>query len=149
MEARIASVTRIPYAQLQGDVADADLVIPGKRKPDPDAEWRLHAACAKLCFRLERANPDFRFFSPGSEGARHPVRAGICRAMGQNRKGVPDMWMMRKFYTPGFRMCIVEFKRPGGKLTPEQCDWLEWLSCETHVCTSVEQFRAILAAFVG
>ncbi len=142
-------MSRISYQQLQGDIADADLVIPGKRKPDPDAEWRLHCAAAKLCFRLERANPDFRFFSPGSEGARNPVRAGICRAMGQNRKGVPDMWLMRREGLGRMRLCVVEFKKIGGDLSAEQADWMRWLPCETHTCRTLEAFRVILAAFTG
>ena len=133
--------------------APFDAVLPG-RKRGANPEWKLHAACAKLCYQREREDPTFRFFSPGGEGARSPARAEIARRMGQNRKGVPDMWMMRWADGPFFQMCIVEFKRPGGTLTPEQKSWFSWLPSHDdhgrvrcHLCTSVEQFRSILAAF--
>lgn len=130
----------------------ADLVfdtpLPAKPKRGLSPEWRLHASAAKLCYRLERSNPDFRFFSPGGEGARSPARAEIAKRMGQNRKGVPDMWMFLAQSQSDVLMCVVEFKRPGGKLTPEQRDWFMWLPCDCHVVTDLEQFRSILADFI-
>lgn len=138
---------RISYQQMQGDVADEDLVLPGPRKPNPTAEWRTHAAAAKLCYQRERADSTFRFFSAGAEGARTAQRAAMAKMMGQNRRGVPDLWLLRN---DPLKLCCVEFKKPTGKLTPEQLDWFAWLELtrvKCYRCDSLEQFREILAEF--
>lgn len=115
------------------------------RRKDTPREWRLHAAAAKLCYRRERTDPTFRFFSPGGEGARTPQRAAIAKMMGQNRSGVPDLWMLR----PG-KLCVVEFKLPGKYPTAEQKDWLAWAAdaaIGAHVVHTLEEFRLILDRF--
>ncbi len=115
-----------------------------RRKPKTKAaEWRLHASASKLCYQRERVDPSFRFFSPGGEGARTPQRAAIAKMMGQNRSGVPDMWLLRK----PMQLCAIEFKMPGKYPTAEQAGWLEWLPFPTHIVTDLDQFRQILAAF--
>jgi len=148
-------MTRISYQQKMGDLPDAEIVIPGKRrkrkKGEPfTKEWQLHAACAKLCYQRERNDLGFRFFSPGAEHARTPQRAAIAKMMSQNRAGVPDLWMI---YAPDGvmpKIWAVEFKLPGKHLTPEQRDWLEWLPSArigTFICRRVDEFRAILGSF--
>lgn len=117
-----------------------------RRRPRKTAhpEWRLHAAAAKLCYQRERRDPDFRFFSPGGEGARSPARAAICQMMGQNRRGCPDLWLIRRNPTA---VCVVEFKAPNGKLSAEQQDWCGWLPFPVHVVRSLDEFRRVLEGF--
>lgn len=128
-------------------VADADIIIPGKRKPDPHAEWRLQAKCVKLVRQAMRLRPDLRFIAPQAEMPRTPARAEIAKRMGLQR-GVPDLWLLR--HQP-LRLCVVEFKRPGGKLSPEQQDWFAWLngSAVKHRCDNADDFAGILAAFLA
>ncbi len=119
-----------------------------RRKPKTKAaEWRLHASAAKLCYQRERVDPSFRFFSPGGEGARTPQRAAIAKLLGQNRRGVLDIWLFRIL---PLRVNVVEFKNPGGKLTAEQSDWYCWLErgdVTCYLCTDLEYFKSILARF--
>ncbi len=133
-----------------GDVADLEAeqeMHEARRRPrrtGTEQEWRLHSAAARLCYRRERADPDFRFFSPGAEGARNAARAAISQMMGQNRRGVLDMVLLRRNPTG---MCMVEFKTAHGKLSPDQQDWCGWLPFPVHVVRSIDAFRLILDAF--
>ncbi len=114
------------------------------RRKDGPREWHTHAAAAKLCFQRERRDPDFRFFSPGAEHQRSPARAAISKMLGQNRRGLPDLWLLRRNPTA---VCVVEFKLPTGRVSPEQREWLEWCPWPCHVVTGLEGFRAVLEGF--
>lgn len=126
------------------DVADSDIVIPGKKTRAKSPEWKLQAAAVKLVRAKMRVDKDLRYITPMAEAARTPQRAAIAKMMGLQR-GVPDMWLMRPR-----EMCIVEFKTPLAQLNAEQLDWFAWFSAwgiACHRCDSLDQFRAILAAF--
>ncbi len=131
-----------------GDIADAqeyyEQTHGARHRRTATPEWRLHAACAKLCYKRERSDRDFRFFSAGAEGQRSAARAAIAKMLGQNRRGLPDLWMMRRNPTAAV---VVEFKSTSGKLSPEQSHWMAWLPFPVHVVRSIDAFVAILDAF--
>ncbi len=149
---------RVSYQQLMGDVPDSEVVIPGRKKPDPNAEWRLQAACVKLLRRAMRTDPHLRFIAAMPEGRRDPVRANIAKMCGL-APGVADLIIMRRFSYPQIgsvpswsRLQIdwVELKRPDkpARLDPEQKAWADWLApmatVRTHCINSLEAFRVIL-----
>lgn len=128
-------------------VADEDVIIPGKKAPDVHAEWRLQAACTKLIRAAMKHDMDLRFIAPGAEGLRDAKTRAIAQMMGRLERGVPDLWLLRRQGMGRLKIAVVEFKRPGGKLSPEQQHWFEWLPCESHRCDNVEEFKRILGAF--
>ena len=132
------------------DVADSDIILPGKKRREPNAEWRIQAACVKLLRRVMQTHPEIRFIATMPEGQRSPARAAIGKMMGL-QPGVADLIILHK---RGFYMGVawIEFKRPGGKLSAPQQEWAAWFgdmyACEVHRCDSVGQFKDILAAIL-
>lgn len=129
-------------------VDDADIVIPGKKKRDEDAEWRTQARCVTILRKIMRTDPMLTFIAPMAESPRTTQRAAMAKMLGLQR-GVPDIWLFRRVAN-GVRICVVELKRPGGRLSAEQVEWFNWLQgagVPCHRCDSVEGFREILAGF--
>lgn len=65
-----------------------------------------------------------RLFAVPNGGARHPAVAGKLKAEGV-RKGVPDLWLPVPAH--GLHGLVIELKAKGGRLTPEQDDWINFL----------------------
>ncbi len=133
---------RIPYEQLMGDAPDDAIIVPGKRKPDKGAEWRLQARCVKHLRKLMAADKDLWFIAPMAETPRDTTRAAVAKMMGL-QKGVPDLWIIRR---APFRLRIVELKRLGGKLSPEQSERFAWLNdggVDCYRCDDFEKFKGL------
>lgn len=130
-------------------VPDSEIIIPGKRRANPNAEWRLQAKCATLIRKVMRHDPDLRFIATLPEGHRDRARAAIAKMMGL-QPGVADLLLLRR-HGQRLRVCWVELKRSGrrGNLSDAQAEWLEWLPADVqrHVCDDVDEFRRILAGF--
>ena len=62
---------------------------------------------------------------------------------GTRHKGIPD----REFMMRGGQSIYVEFKRPDGRgiVSPEQKVWAEFIGNPHFFCSSVEEFKQILA----
>ena len=75
---------------------------------------------------LDEEHPDVKYYHVPNGGWRHKATARRLKAMGAKPR-VPDLVfpMARKAY----HGLYVEMKRTeGGKLSPRQKDWLEWLT---------------------
>ncbi len=133
--------------QTQGDIPDAEVIIPGRRKPDPSAEWRLQCAVVKVLRRECRINKDLRFLAPMPERKRDPKQAAIAKAMGL-QSGPPDIWLFLRTH-PGCKVWLVELKKPGKDLTEEQRDWFEWSPWKCHRVDNLADFTQVLLRFLG
>ena len=69
---------------------------------------------------FKRTYPDVKIYSVPNGGARHIAVAVKMKATGQS-KGVPDLCI------PAWRLYIEMKRVKGGKLSPEQKDWIEYL----------------------
>ena len=121
-----------------------DIPLPIRRRRDPSAEWRLQIRCIKYLREICRWNKNIRFIAPQPESPRNMQRAAIAKLMGLER-GVLDVWI---FERAPFRLTVIELKRPGGKLTPEQAEWMSWLDgcgrdVRTFKCETFEEFTRV------
>lgn len=69
---------------------------------------------------FKRTYPNVRIYSIPNGGDRHIAVAAKMKATGQS-KGVPDICV------PAWRLYIEMKRIKGGKLSPEQKEWLEYL----------------------
>lgn len=73
-------------------------------------------------------------------GHRNKAAAGKLKASGV-RAGVPDLQLLTPRH--GFAGLIIELKREkGGQLSPEQADWLDWLSAQGFMAVCCKGFAA-------
>lgn len=83
-------------------------------------------------------------------GARHKAVAGKLKAEGV-RKGYPDLQLLMP--RGGYHGLIIELKRAkGGRVEPEQADWLEWLAGQGYmavVCKGADQARETIKRYLG
>jgi len=83
-------------------------------------------------------------------GQRHIAVAAKLKAEGV-RKGFPDMMLLKPM--GGYFGLFVELKRvKGGRLSPEQEDWLIWLATQgfkTAVCKGADEARETIKAYLG
>lgn len=138
---------KIPYQQLMGAVDDAEVIIPAKRKPDPNAEWRLQAKCVKILRKECRINKDLRFLAPMPERKRDAKQAAIAKMMGL-QSGPPDLWLFLRTH-PGCKIWLVELKKPGKPLSDEQKDWFEWSPWPCHRVDNLADFAQVLVRFLA
>lgn len=126
---------------------DADVTLPGNKKPDLQSEWRLQAKCVKLIRKRMRIDPDLRFIASMAENARTPARAAMAKMMGLT-SGVADIILLRR-HDDHFTVAWVELKRLGKPLSDAQQDWADWWGTliRCYRVDSVEAFAAILAGF--
>jgi len=92
--------------------------------------------------------PEYRFlFHTPNGGARNPVVAQQLTAMGV-RRGVPDLlWPLHRSAKHGL---AIEMKSSKGALTPEQKEWLSYLTGQGWICTvarSAQEAIEALAAY--
>lgn len=93
-------------------------------------------------FRLQF--PKVRIFSIPSGGVRHWKTANTMKATGVSR-GIPDL------FVPAWNLWIEMKRQKGGKVSPEQKDWLAYLESHcghsTLVCYGCEDARNQVLAF--
>lgn len=130
-----------------GDIEDADVVLPGKRKPNPHDEWRLQSACVKILRKECRINKDLRFLAPMPERKRDSKQANIAKMMGL-QSGPPDLWLFLRTH-PGCKIWLVELKKPGKDLNDAQKDWFEWTPWPAFKADNLADFAQILMRFLG
>lgn len=71
-----------------------------------------------------------RLFAIPNGGQRHVVVAKKLKAEGV-RKGVPDL--MLPVPMNGFHGLFIEIKAIGGRMTPEQREWSQWLADQGYM----------------
>ncbi|MFC0708982.1 VRR-NUC domain-containing protein [Azorhizophilus paspali] len=83
-------------------------------------------------------------------GARRKAVAGKLKAEGV-RKGYPDLQLLMP--RGGYHGLIIELKRvKGGRVEPEQADWLEWLAGQGYmavVCKGADEARETIKRYLG
>lgn len=94
-----------------------------------DLEHREQVAVVKW---FDLSYPAFRgrLFAVPNGGHRHVAVAAKLKAEGV-RPGVPDLWLpvQRK----GFAGLVIELKAKGGKLQPNQAEWLDFLGQQGYM----------------
>lgn len=85
-----------------------------KAAPRP-LEWQLQAAFVAECHKMQDEGFDFELAGDMNAGKRGKVAANIAKLTGMTA-GEPDL---RMYFSRG-RLLLVEFKRPGGKLSEAQ-----------------------------
>lgn len=104
-------------------------------------EWYDDWAPDHLKFRL----------AASSGGARMAMKTAIRQKRAGNRKGYPDLNLM----TPsrGFAGLFIELKRrKGGRLEPEQAEWLDWLNAQGFmavVCVGLDAAKDTIKSYLG
>lgn len=83
-------------------------------------------------------------------GDRHPVVAAKLKAEGV-RKGYPDLQLLVP--ANGYHGLLIELKRvKGGRVEPEQADWLDWLNQQGYmaiVCRGADEAREAIKGYLG
>lgn len=83
-------------------------------------------------------------------GQRHIAVAAKLKAEGV-RKGFPDMMLLKP--AGGYFGLFIELKRvKGGSVSPEQADWLDWLSQQgfmATVCKGAEEARETIKSYLA
>ncbi|RJG11143.1 VRR-NUC domain-containing protein [Pseudomonas cavernicola] len=86
-----------------------------------------------------------------SGGARMTMRTAKRQKAAGNRKGFPDLNLLTPRH--GFSGLVIELKRVrGGRLEPEQADWLEWLAEQGFmavVCKGFDAARDTIKGYLG
>ena len=90
-----------------------------------------------------------RIFAIPNGGSRHKVEAMRLKMEGV-RAGVPDLFL--PVATGGKHGLFIEMKRSkGGRLSPEQKDWLAYLSAagyQAHCCAGFDEARACIVSYL-
>ena len=83
-----------------------------------------------------------------SGGARMTMRTAKRQKAAGNRKGFPDLNLLTPRH--GFSGLVIELKRvKGGRLEPEQADWLEWLNNQGFMAVVCKGFDAAKVTIEG
>lgn len=81
---------------------------------------------ARLVQWFRRTHRGVRIFAIPNGGHRHPAVAAKLKVTGVMR-GVPDLFIPE--------WCVwIEMKTKGGRLSPDQKDWIEYLSTHGYTC---------------
>ena len=101
-------------------------------------------------FDLQHKDLRGRLVAIPNGGDRHPAVAAKLKAEGV-RKGYPDLQLLVP--ASGYHGLLIELKRvKGGRVEPEQADWLEWLAAQGYraeVCRGADQARAVITDYLG
>lgn len=93
-----------------------------------EPEHEMQAAIIAKVDELAEHDPRWRYlFAVPNGGHRHPAVAAKLKAEGV-RKGVIDLWWPLKAH--GYVGLVLELKAGKNDTTPEQDDWLAWLSSQ-------------------
>lgn len=90
----------------------------------------------------DMAYPEFRgrLAAVPNGGQRNAIVAAKLKAEGV-RRGFPDLMLLVPRH--GFYGLFIEMKREtGGRLSPEQADWLEWLAAQGFMAVVCKGFQA-------
>jgi hypothetical protein len=112
-------------------------------------EQTLQQQLIQICHLYSGQEPLFgRLYHIPNGGYRSPVEAGILKSMGV-RAGVPDLLLPVGCGT--YNSLYIEMKRPGGKLSENQEDWIAFLRFEGHcvqICESVDAAWTVLCWYL-
>jgi hypothetical protein len=115
---------------------------PARKVPSEDSEQ------IRLVNWLEKHYPEIRFYHTANGKKRDKVTGHALKMLGV-KAGVPDL----VFPEPRNGKCglYIEMKKiKGGKVSPEQKDWLNWLASvgyATAVCAGAENAKEIIADY--
>lgn len=96
-----------------------------------------HEEQVRLVHWFKKQYPNVGIFAIPNGGHRNKVTAYKMKMEGQS-KGVPDLFI------PEWKLFIEMKRQKGGRLSPEQKEWLNYLESvgyETQVCNGFEQAR--------
>lgn len=127
-----------PLAAMAEMAARRQQLLGGKPKRSPHAkthaEYDIQCAFFELAWLHRKTIPEIERIFHCPNGAHLPRKklngAWVCTEGQRLRKagmrpGVPDvLWPLPR---AGYLGWAAEFKAPGGRLSPEQADWLNWL----------------------
>lgn len=86
-----------------------------------------------------------------SGGARMAMKTAVRQKRAGSRKGYPDLNLLTQRH--GFAGLLIELKRlKGGKLEPEQADWLDFLNQQGYmavVCVGLEAAKRTIIDYLG
>lgn len=139
-------LTRREFAlsQLSNAPLDAQIVVPEKRVSDLGAEreWHLHAAAIKEVRARQKLTRSLSYISAGSTQTNlTPQRRAFAKMLGW-RSGILDLVL---FWNRPFKMHWVEFKLPGGKLSPEQQAEFAYWAIAGAPCSRVDNLKDFLS----
>lgn len=89
-----------------------------------------------------------RMYAIPNGGMRHRVVAAKLKAEGV-KAGVPDVCL--PVPRGGYHGLYIEMKKPGGKVSNSQKQWINWLQADGHlavVCFGFEEAREILLDYL-
>lgn len=150
-------LTRRQFAQAYnlGAPLDAPLrEVPKKRaKATGEREWRLQAAAVKATRERMRYDKNLWYEVNLIEGARDPHRRAMAAMMGMQR-GPNDFTLYRRFPAnstsgPSLLTVRIEFKLPGGCLTPEQEAWFAFHRSAGVRCELMDNLADFLRVLDG
>ena len=98
-----------------------------------------HAEQVTFVQWFRRQYPGVRIMAIPNGGARHAAVAGKLKAEGVSR-GVPDL------YIPAWSLWIEMKRTKGGRVSPEQRDWIEYLTSLGHQVIVAHGATAAIAA---
>lgn len=87
---------------------------------------------------FRRTYAGVRIFAIPNGGARHPAVAAKLKATGTS-PGVPDLFI------PAWRLWIEMKRQKGGRVSPEQRDWMEYLEGCGYACIVCHGFDEAIA----
>lgn len=96
-----------------------------------------HAEQVTLINEFERLYPDLRIIAIPNGGFRHKRTAEKLKAEGV-RKGVPDLFI------PALNLWIELKKTKGGRTSPEQREWIEYLNRIGHTAVVCKGYSEAL-----
>jgi len=110
-----------------------------EKVPSEDQEQML------LVQWFRRTYTGVRIFAIPNGGHRHPAVAAKLKATGTS-SGVPDLFI------PAWRLWVEMKRQKGGKLSPEQADWIAYLQgvgFTCIICPGSENAKAQIDAFAA
>lgn len=125
------------------------MAFPTQKPRRKSIEQTLQQQLIQICQLYSGQEPLFgRLYHIPNGGYRSPAEAGILKSMGV-RAGVPDLHL--PVGCQGFCSLYIEMKKPGGKLSDDQEDWLAFLRAEGHcvqICESVDAAWTVLCWYL-
>lgn len=121
------------------------------KRPKPAAQASEHAEQVSLVQWFDKEFPELRgrLFAIPNGGHRHPAEAARLKLEGV-RAGVPDLFL--PVPAGGKHGLFIEMKREkGGRLSPEQKDWLAFLQSqgyESRCCAGMGEAMAVVFAYL-
>lgn len=120
-----------------------------------DREHHHQSALFRWAALQQRRWPELRYLHAIPNGGdRHPAVAAKLKSEGV-RKGAPDIYLdVPRHGYHGLRIELKapqEGKRPAGKLSPEQAEWLEFLAAQGYlavVCVGWESARDTIIGYM-